>query len=291
MTDDNYLHEIVIPTQPLSVWIYLHNEYEANTYIAPHWHQGIELSFTVSGSIDDFVIAEKHYHTQIGTILVVNSQAVHSVYSRLKPHNKAISIIYPYHYVDRLYPAIEQEVIDLNQPENFTSIQKDVYIELQSILFKIYEILASNSKWRNLKLETLSAKVLQLLLEFFNRPKSEYDFANGTKEFEVARLQAITKFVSEKYAEKISLDDLAKQVNVSKQYLSKFFKKHLEMTVGQYINNFRAQKAYYDLLGKAGNLTQIAQRNGFSTTRAMNQALKILYGKPASFFYKRTKKD
>ncbi|MGJ3791969.1 AraC family transcriptional regulator [Lactiplantibacillus argentoratensis] len=288
MAEDQYLHEIVTPTKPLSAWIYLHHG-RGVTYIAPHWHQGIELSFTIAGSIDDFVINEQHYQTQAGTILVVNSQVVHSVRSVLKLANEAISIIYPYDYVNRLYPEIENEVIDLNQPMEFKPLQKEIYIEIQTILYKIYKNLQVKGKFSNLKLETLADQTLQLLLEYFTKPKTEYDIIYGTKEFEVARIQAITKYISEHYANKIKLVDIATQVNLSKEYLTKFFKNHMELTIGAYINNVRAQKAYYDLLGGEHNLTEIAVKNGFPSIRAMNKAFQSIYGKTASNMYRNQK--
>ncbi|WP_281165097.1 AraC family transcriptional regulator [Liquorilactobacillus sicerae] len=291
MAEEKLLHEIVIPTKPLSAWFYLHNEKETNTYIAPHWHQGIELSFTVSGSIDDFVINEQHFRTNIGTILVVNSQVIHSVSSKLKADNQAISIIFPYSYVNRLYPEITKELIDINQPSKFDHLKKVMYVELQALLFKVYENLQATDKFKNLRLETLSNQVLQNLLEYFTKSQDKTDTISGTKEFEVTRIQEITEFVSKNYQNKISLAEIAQQVNVSKQYLAKFFKQHLEITVGQYINDFRAQKAYYALLGREGNLTQIAQKNGFSTVRTMNQAFTKLYGKTASKFYRDQKRD
>ncbi|KRM88658.1 AraC family transcriptional regulator [Liquorilactobacillus vini] len=291
MDNRKLLHEIVIPTKPLSAWFYLHNEKETNTYIAPHWHQGIELSFTVSGSIDDFIINEQHFRTKVGTILVVNSQVIHSVFSKLKLNNQAISIIFPYSYVNRLYPEINKELININQPSKFDRLKKEMYVELQAILFKIYQNLQVTDKFKNLRLEALSDQVLQILVEYFTQPQAENKLFSGTKEFEITRIQEITEFVSENYQNKISLAEIAAQVNVSKQYLAKFFKQHLELTVGQYINNFRAQKAYYDLLGHTGNLTQIAQKNGFSTIRAMNQAFTKLYGKSASEFYRVQKRD
>lgn len=286
MTEDQYLHEIVTPREPLSAWIYLHHEKEV-TYIAPHWHQGIELSFTVAGSIDDFVINEHHYRTQAGTILVVNSQVVHSIRSVLKLADEAISIIYPYDYVSRLYPEIENEVIDLNQPMRFKPLQKEIYIEIQTTLFKIYKNLQTKGKFSNLKLETLDDQALQLLLEYFTRPKTEYDIIYGTKEFEIARIQAITKYINEHYADKIKLVDIARQVNLSKEYLAKFFKNHMGLTIGTYTNNVRAQKAYYDLLGGKHNLTETAIKNGFPSIRAMNKSFQSIYGKTASNIYRK----
>ena len=45
-------HEIVLPTDPLPVWLYVHHNNPV-AFIAPHWHQGIEVSFTLDGSIDE----------------------------------------------------------------------------------------------------------------------------------------------------------------------------------------------------------------------------------------------
>lgn len=280
-----YLHEIVTPSEPLSAWIYLHKE-KGTTYIAPHWHQGIELSFTISGSIDDFIINQQHYKTQAGTVLVVNSQVVHSVRSILKLDDKAISIIYPYYYVNRLYPEIENEIIAVNHPDGFDDFKDQVYLELQTTLFKIYRNLEIDNKTRNLKLELLTDKVLYLLLQYFTKSKSEYDIVYGAKEFEIVRVQAITKYINDNYQNKITLNDIANQVNVSKEYLTKFFKTRMELTIGQYINKVRSQKAYYDLLGRTGNLTQIAEKNGFASTRSMNKVFNNIYGKNASDFYK-----
>ncbi|MFT8825907.1 MAG: AraC family transcriptional regulator [Liquorilactobacillus mali] len=284
MPESSFIHEIIKPTNPLSVWIYLHDERDV-TYIAPHWHQAIELSYTVFGTIDDFVINQKHFKTNCGKVLVINSQEVHSVYARSN-NSQAISIIFPYPLVSRLYPRIEDQFIDINNTEKFDAIKKEAYIKLQTNLFKMYQIMKSDDDYKNLKLEAASIEILQLLIEYFTESKSEYKKMYGTKEFVVNRIQMITKFVNENYYRKISLDDIAADVNVSKEYLTKFFKKYMDLTVGQYITNVRAQKAYYDILGKAGNLTQIANKNGFSTTRAMNKAFVGIYGKNANVIYK-----
>lgn len=73
-----------------------------------------------------------------------------------------------------------------------------------------------------------------------------------------------------------------KKYNVSKEYLSRFFKKQMEITVDTYINNVRAQHAYFELKNTSHNLTQVAMNNGFSGVRTMNRAFDKLYGKTAS---------
>ena len=60
--------------------------------------------------------------------------------------------------------------------------------------------------------------------------------------------------------------------NISKEYLARFFKKEMELTVENYINNVRVERAYYELKHLKNNLTQIAINNGFSSIRTMNRA-------------------
>lgn len=101
----SFQHEIVTRTQPLSAWIHYHNQH-APSEIAAHWHQGIELSYTISGHIDDFTINGQHFRTSAGQLLVVNSQLIHSIHTHNTPESRALSVIYPYDYVRRLYPTI-----------------------------------------------------------------------------------------------------------------------------------------------------------------------------------------
>ncbi|WP_057880655.1 AraC family transcriptional regulator [Companilactobacillus kimchiensis] len=285
----SYEHEQVTLNRPLSAWLFRFDGVDTPAYIAPHWHRGIELSFTNSGSINDFEINNHHYQTAGGKILVVNSQLVHSIRSAPQKENGAISIIFPYDYAHRLYPEIDNQIIAINDPEQFSEIQRNEYLELQCLLYKIYQLLNTNDQYTNLKLESLMVKVLQLLLEFFTVSKEHSGMIYGKKDFAVERIQIITKYVHEHYSEKMKLEDIADKINVSKEYLTRFFKKHMSLTVGQYIGDVRAQYAYIDILGQAGNLTEIAIKNGFPSTKAMNQAFKFTYQKSASDFYQEKK--
>ncbi len=46
-------HEIVVPDDHLPAWIYLHDQNQSG-YIEPHWHTSVEISYTLSGSINNF---------------------------------------------------------------------------------------------------------------------------------------------------------------------------------------------------------------------------------------------
>ncbi|MCP0887459.1 AraC family transcriptional regulator [Ligilactobacillus sp. WILCCON 0076] len=280
-----YTHEIVKTTGPLSVWIYLHNV-PGRVYVAPHWHQGIELSYSVHGTIEDFTISGHCYKTKENQILVVNSQEIHSANNYLTVGSEFLSIIYPYAYVASLYPEITKKEIQLNNLASFSGLQKERYIELQALLLQVVGVFKNESSYQNIRLQTLFDEVLYLMLRYFTYTSTGKTLY-GQKAYVIERLQIITKFVNENFQENISLQEIAEKSNVSKEYLARFFKKNMGITVGRYINNVRAQNGYADILGHQKNLTDIAQLNGFSSIKTMNNAMFKLYGTTASQLYKK----
>ncbi|WP_225367059.1 helix-turn-helix transcriptional regulator [Lactiplantibacillus pentosus] len=281
----NFQHEIVTRTQPLSAWIHYHDQH-APSEIAAHWHQGIELSYTISGHIDDFTINGQHFRTSAGQLLVVNSQLIHSIHTHNTPESRALSVIYPYDYVRRLYPKIETEIIAVNDPHQFTSAQQAMYLNLQGHFDQLYLALQRPSAVTNLRLEAETAQILSELLTYFTSAKASTGVMYGKDALAVERIQKISTYVAQHYTEPISLTDVAQQINVTKEYLTRFFKKQMAMTVGQYVNLVRAQHAYEDLLGERGNLTTIASMNGFASTRALNRAFQTVYHQSAAEIYK-----
>lgn len=280
------LHELVVPTDPLPIWVALFVNQHTQTYVAPHWHSGIELSFTQTGVIDDFHIASRHFKTKTGRILVVNSQVIHGSSNRIQNFHTALGMIFPLDYVRRLYPNIISKEIKINDPDQFTNEQKIHYAELQGYLGEFIAIYESTDQFKYLLLQDLIDKILLTLLKYFTvnkRPEKE------RKIYIVNRLQFITQYVSKHYCERISLDVLAKKCNVSKNYLARFFKQKMEITVNTYINNVRAEHAHAEMLGGKTNLTDLALENGFSGVKAMNNSFKKLYGKTASQIKKKLK--
>lgn len=136
-----------------------------------------------------------------------------------------------------------------------------------------------------MRLQVLFDEVLYLILRYFTQPNAS-GILYGQKSYVIERLQIITKFVNENFQENISLREIADKSGVSKEYLARFFKKNMGITVGQYVNNVRAQNVYSDILGQRANLTHIAQLNGFSSIKTMNNAMYKLYGMTASRMYK-----
>lgn len=284
------MHEIVIPTDPLPVWYYVLHGVEGKHYVAPHWHRGIELNYMVRGTIQDFMIGKKHYSSYPGKILIVNTQEIHSVRSITYNNDLSLSLIFPYDYVVRLYPPIKRKKIIINDCKQFSEIQKLSYSKLQALLTEFIELSLNNSEFRWLEQHEIIDKVLKIILRDFTCIKDEEGDINQRKSYVINRLQFITQYVNNHYQEEISLTSIAEQLHLSKEYLARFFKKEMEMTIDTYIDNVRAEHAHSNLMASPSTLTAVAIKNGFSEVRKMNRAFERLYGESASQFKRRINK-
>ena len=263
-------HEVVNPNQGLL------------SYIEPHWHRAVELSYTSKGSIDHFYIAGENFQTQSGQILVVNTQDIHSirVLNYKEEPELALTITYPYPFLVGQYEDISHCQFDINHPETFSTQQKQAYNHLQDILEMIIRDFQADSPQKNLKLNLGILQVLDILVTSF-LVDTVADVHKDNRLQIAERIKEIDSFLQKNYQETIGLEELAEHCHLSRSYMARFFKAHLGVTLGQYLATIRAQKARDSLIETKDCLTDIALKHGFSGLRSMNRALETNFGKTA----------
>ena len=158
-------HEIVVADKHLPAWIYLH-EKNQTSYIEPHWHSSIEISYTLSGSISDFFIAGQSYKTQPGRILVVNSAELHSIRAIHDPKQdpRALTIIFPYRIIKRYRPDIQAYQFTINSVDLEEGARLPAYQALQEKLTAIADLYYTRD---HLRKTILLLEILELLLDHF----------------------------------------------------------------------------------------------------------------------------
>ncbi|WP_304509400.1 AraC family transcriptional regulator [Anaerotignum sp.] len=93
------------------------------------------------------------------------------------------------------------------------------------------------------------------------------------------RLKTLTTYICSHYSEKITLSQLAASVGLCSNECCRYFKKHMNCTLFEYINNVRISKSSEALLGKPHlSISQIAYEHGFSTTSYYIQSFKRATG-------------
>ncbi len=92
------------------------------------------------------------------------------------------------------------------------------------------------------------------------------------------QVNKILTYIKENYTSPITLDDICKQMNMSKQYCMRIFKHHLSTTINDYILDLRMRHAAYLLSSTYMNVSQTADYLGFSGTSYFSRVFKKYYG-------------
>ncbi len=82
--------------------------------------------------------------------------------------------------------------------------------------------------------------------------------------FQKENLSRITEWINTHYAGHISLKTVAHQFNYTKEYLARYFKKHMGMSMQEYINKLKISKARELLIQSDKNIKEIASELGFA---------------------------
>ncbi|WP_076459202.1 AraC family transcriptional regulator [Limosilactobacillus caccae] len=76
----------------------------------------------------------------------------------------------------------------------------------------------------------------------------------------------------------VSVDKLARSVNLNRSYLTDLFKQNLDLTSSDYIRNFKITKARHLLESSTLSIDQIAEQCGYQHTNSFTRMFKQTYG-------------
>ena len=92
------------------------------------------------------------------------------------------------------------------------------------------------------------------------------------------QVNKILSYIKENYTGMISLDDICKSMDMSKQYCMRIFKKYMHTTINDYILDMRMRHAAYLLSSTTMNISQTADYLGFASTSYFSRVFKKYYG-------------
>lgn len=87
-----------------------------------------------------------------------------------------------------------------------------------------------------------------------------------------------TGYIKQHYTSKLTLDEVAKFVYLSKSYLSKIFKEELHCNFANYVNNLRVEKSKILLMDQSINLIDLAAMVGFEDQSYFTKVFKKVVG-------------
>ena len=141
---------------------------------------------------------------------------------------------------------------------------------------RLFALYFQETARRDLKIFADTAQLLHDLSSYFSGAEPVMKIQGDS--VVTGRCIRIMNYIHANWRQNISIEQLAAREYVSGGYLSRFFKKYIGTTFGEYLRQVRLQNAKHDLEMTADTITKIAYDNGFSNVNAFIAGFKENYG-------------
>ena len=207
-----------------------------------------------------------------------------NVFNMRKEHNKKIVEAISAENIDGVKKLIDGLGEYFEQSSVNPKLVKIFYSNLMNDIFSNYGLYLANREvfktyehyhYRIENAESLQS-ILQLLDDFIQKLFNEIRqtrYSNST-----VLINSAINFIEYHYDEKISLDDVAQKLHLSKHYLCSVFKKATGENMSLYINKLRIEKAKSLLLEPNGRAKEIFEEVGYSNQQYFSKVFKRITG-------------
>jgi len=247
-----------------------------------HGHSDIEMGIVLKGEVTLFIDNEV-YELKQGDIYYTNRYQIHALSTRTD-----FSMILVMQVSRKFYKNMDPTLEFLFMQENVIRNQAarmrlaDKFFELADTYFGESELYALHSARLLIEITEMMADNVPHTVK--SEQESQSARANSR------RINRMTEYIEEHYAEKLTLDDIAALDHISPYHASHFFKEMAGMSFQDYLNQVRFEHAIQLIHSSDLKLIDICMETGFSSTRYLNQMFEKNYGCSAKDFIRDRKK-
>ena len=262
-----------------------------------HSHLEYEIYFFHAGECK-YLINDRIYDLQPGDIFLMDGLTLHKANPRYEGTYTRSVIHFSAVYLKELLALLGvQDVLAPFEKLNNCFLRTGYDQQAQFVeerIARLARLSAHNEKEKQragLQNEMLEAEIklelVQLLLEFYKMSQKELNqFTVKTTE-KVHHAEVIAAWVNANFTEKISLDRLGSDLNLSKYYASHIFKEVTGFTVMEYVMGCRLNHAKYLLeMEPNWSLAEVSRKSGFESTSHFSRFFKDKVGITPSHYRK-----
>lgn len=240
-----------------------------------HWHNGIELTLVLEGSVEYIISGQKHSITK-GNIAFVNTGVIHQAQQpdSAISQNEACVLIIPDTLLRELVPDIEKPYFWL--PEDSSE-----YKIITTYMYQIAYYMTEQTPYQSLLVQK---ELLALIYQLFARCYHPVPYKVSDNNF----AQKVIEYVNLHYTEQLSLEKTATFFGLQKNYFCRIFKKETGFSFHNYLSRIRLNAAL--TLLSTGNYTvlECALEAGYSSAKVFIEwCNKIYHCTPLEFCNKR----
>lgn len=250
-----------------------------DTLVPWHWHEEVEFSFIVQGSLR-VTVSGHSYVFQENEGFYLNSNILHTM-EPADPGEDTFWHSYMFHPMflgghyksvfetKYMAPVLKNKKFDLAAFRSESERQQHI-LQLLKLAADLQAEENSEFRIRN----TFSDIWLLLIREL---QEKEYD-AQLAKPVSQERIQTMLEFIHRHYHEKITLEQIASSASVSKRECLRCFQSCIQKTPIEYLLDYRIQQAQKLLRTTTLPVTEIAMQTGFHNSAYFAKVFKQLRG-------------
>ncbi len=250
-----------------------------------HWHEQLEFYYVISGGVDMMCNGKQDW-IESGDIGFVNW---------CEPHRGA-------HFKDNTEHYIIQvdllKIIDESQLKSGKSYfspalnylaSVPTYIRCDDILNGYFKTLITEYNEKDAGFDLVIRATIQYILTHLLRtycmedsqlPKNVQNFTS------LDLIQKLLLYISNHYTTKLTLDGLASYIGLSISYMCRLFKEHVGLTIFEYINELRCERAA-GLITNGVLLDEVYSLVGFQDYNYFSRIFRSKRGVAPSFYKNR----
>ena len=258
-------------------------------YICWHWHEEFQIS-VVKQEMIEFDVAGKVFVLEPGDAVFINAQALHQI----RPCRPLRGSIYCYIFkpaflehdvLSEIYRIYIQPV--LKKRELCIVFKKKRDEKCLKLLDQIRYIYQEESYGYQLRIKGL---LCELWYYMAKREEIQEGELSAREQRDILRVKEAIRYIDEKFRERVTLDELAGQVHISKSELCRCFGRVLHTTPMEYLIQHRVLEAARLLSDTDQSVTEIAVQTGFDSAGHMGRFFKKYIGNSPREFRKRGEK-
>lgn len=273
--------EIMLP-----IALYPVSHKASGTILPFHWHNEMEFIYLSEGQAV-FTIDDEAIPVQAGECVFVNSGQIHSGLSQTG-ESTYFSVVFSTELLTNSFDACRRffDGIISNQFKIFPHFKPEI-LSHEKVISELKAVIKELTD-KNFAYElALKSKLFSIFNTLFRNglytPMEEAKkHSFRSKRYDT--LKKILGYIYQNFNKKIKLIDVSESVNLTPQYLCKFFKEMTGINIIEYINHYRVETASTLLKISSMSITDIALECGFDNISYFNRVFKKQMGCTPSIF-------
>lgn len=258
--------------------VFIADNFEKQIISPEHWHNCFEMQFMLSGRAKQTVNGKTFISCE-GDIVFIKSPDIHYTYCEKNKEAKIMVIKFLPSIINAEYSKLASSkyiaaFLNFDNKNTVYTLKKEKWENLKELLVETNAEFTKKEKAYDLYIKGNIYK----LIGFAVRNDIITDIDISIKELDVKRVTELLEHIENNYMNDISLEKIAKKLNMNYSYASRYFKKITSKSFKEYLDYIRVCEADKLIINGNDYMYNISSMCGFKSQQAFNRVYKRLRG-------------